>query len=127
MSCYSSLSDELDYVKVFDENIMKEDKFVQTQYENYIYNITIKNNLNYIGCKKKKIKRSILIFKILILLSLTCTIITSIILLLNSIDSDTINLNDYYLINISIITFISFIIFDFLFIIYLILVYINNT
>lgn len=130
MSYYSRLSDDLDYVKVFDENIMKEDKFVQTQGDNDIYNITIKNNLtykNYIKYKnnKKIIKKSVLIFKILTLLSLICTFITSILLLLNSLDTDKIiNLNEYSL-NISIITFI---ILNCIFsIIYLILIYINNT
>jgi len=129
MSYYSRLSDDLDYVKVFDENIMKEDKFVQTQYENDIYNITIKNNLtykNYIRYKnKKKLKKSVLIFKILTLISLIFTFITSVLLLLNSVDYDNkiIRLNDY-LLDISIITFI---ILDSVFIIiYLTLVYINQ-
>jgi len=74
---------------------------------------------------KKIIKKSVLIFKILTLLSLICTFITSILLLLNSLDTDKIiNLNEYSL-NISIITFI---ILNCIFtIIYLILIYINNT
>ena len=95
---YSRLSDDLDYVKLFeDEKISKEDKETQSEYENIKntentenidnnekennikhtekYNIIIKNNFtytNYIKFKNKRtfLKKSVLIFKILSSLSL---------------------------------------------------------
>lgn len=130
MSYYSRLSDDLDYVKVFnDETISKEDKFIQTHYENDNYNIFIKNNLtykNYIKFKNNiKVEKSVLILKILTLLSLLGTFISSILLLLNGLDSNKkiIQFNEYSIK----LSFITFIILDCLFIIiYLVLVYINH-
>lgn len=129
MSYYSRVSDDLDYVKVFnDETISTQDKFIQTQNDNY--NIFIKNNLtykNYIKFKNNiKVEKSFLILKILTLLSLIGTFISSILLLLNGLDSNKkiIQFNEYSIK----LSFITFIILDCLFsIIYLVLVYINNT